>query len=77
MQAKYLTTHPILENIKGKKRPTKDVIFTIEITIFYIIEKLRIWIELVLEKGSWNEKYLIFNWKERLEQKLVEVKTKN
>ena len=70
---KYLTPSNF-ENIKGKKRPTKDVIFTTEITIFYIIEKLRIWLELVIEKKSWNETYLIFNWKERLEQKLMEVK---
>ncbi len=70
---KYLTPSNF-ENIKGKKRPKKDVIFTTEITIFYIIEKLRIWLELVIGKKSWNETYLIFNWKERLEQKLVEVK---
>lgn len=70
---KFLTPSNF-EYLKGKKRTKKDVIFTTEITIFYIIEKLRIWIELVLEKGSWNETYLIFNWKERLEQKLVEVK---
>jgi hypothetical protein len=70
---KFLTPSSF-ENINGKKRPKKDVIFATEVTIFYIIEKLRIWLELVIEKKSWNETYLIFNWKERLEQKLGEVK---
>lgn len=70
---KFLTPSNF-ENINGKNRPKKEVIFTTEVTIFYIIEKLRIWLELVVEKKSWSETYLIFNWKERLEQKLVEVK---
>ena len=63
-------------NITGKKRQKKSVILVNEITIFYVIQKFRNWLINVIEKKSWNDPYLIFNWKDQLEKKLIEIKAK-